>query len=339
MTCESRPAASSTTCRSPRSTSRTTKTSGSTTACASSAPRSDAGPRATVALATPPVRPWHRKGRRTTLPTNAPVHLILASWGARGPRHGGLGAHVRQVVAFEIVDEAHQPLAEGRQFEPELAPHGQVCLGVIADGCGSPGVAVLPRVSGRSVPVGHPARLGRVRLGPGGGGVAVSPCALSARWQRVKALVARCCRRWWGLRVGAEVKSRPGGPASGPMIAVSEPSAPDSGAARSRTAIMNHAEDGPSISSPPDDPAQGHAHSEQRSLHSRADLRVYRRVINDHPGPRASHHPQRQAPSASAFAAVLLRPLRAGLVGHRVTVARPGRAAAADRGRPAGPWR
>jgi hypothetical protein len=38
------------------------------------------------------------------------------------------------------------------------------------------------------------------------------------------------------------------------MIAVLEPSAPDSGAARSRTAIMNHAEDDPSISSPPDGP-------------------------------------------------------------------------------------
>jgi hypothetical protein len=60
-----------------------------------------------------------------------------------------------------------------------------------------------------------------------------------------------------------EVKSRPDGPASGPMIAVSEPSAPDSGAARSQTAIMNHTDDDPSIFIPARWPAQGHTHSEQ----------------------------------------------------------------------------
>jgi hypothetical protein len=58
------------------------------------------------------------------------------------------------------------------------------------------------------------------------------------------------------------------------MIAVSEPSAPDSGAARSQTAIMNHAEDDPNIFIPARWPAQGHAHSEQRSPHSQGYVKV-----------------------------------------------------------------
>jgi hypothetical protein len=72
--------------------------------------------------------------------------------------------------------------------------------------CGSPGVTVLARVSGRSVPVVNPLDWGVIIWVLVGTGWLSIPFALSARSQRAQALVARRCRRWWRLRACSQSK-------------------------------------------------------------------------------------------------------------------------------------